>query len=558
MAQKKVKLDPEAFSCTICAGLLKDPATIPCGHSYCLSCINNHWDGEDQKGIHSCPQCGETFKPKPVPTKNIVLTELVGDLKDNGFQAAPADHCYAGPEDVACDVCTGRKMKAVKTCLVCLVSYCQNHVNLHCESPAFKKHKLVEPCKNLEENICSHHGEVLKLYCSLHQKCICILCLVDEHEGCKTGSAATERTKKQKELEECRRDFQLGILTRQADVKLLQQEVEAINVSADKAVEDSEEIFTELIRLLQERSSEVKQQIRSQQETEVSRVKDVQEKLEQEITELKRKDAELEQLSITEDHNQFLLNCPVWADVSWPTYFSIFDGIPPGYFENVTEAVSAVKAIVADLICDGWPEISETISKVDVLLSEPELSTREDFLRYAVDITLDPDTAHQEIRLSRGARKALSMGTLQNYPNNTDRFKNPLQVLSRERLTGRSYWEVQWRGRAVDVAVSYSNISRAGGLEKSEFGWNNKSWSLHCHSAGYTFWQNSVHTPVLSPPSYRVGVFLDPKAGSLSFYSVSETMTLLLKIQTTFTQPLHAGLRFPNSRNDTAEFVKLK
>ncbi|XP_014913086.1 tripartite motif-containing protein 16-like [Poecilia latipinna] len=425
MAQKKVKLDPEAFSCTICAGLLKDPATIPCGHSYCLSCINNHWDGEDQKGIHSCPQCGETFKPKPVPTKNIVLTELVGDLKDNGFQAAPADHCYAGPEDVACDVCTGRKMKAVKTCLVCLVSYCQNHVKLHYESPAFKKHKLVEPCKNLEENICSHHGEVLKL-------------------------------------------------------------------------------------------------------------------------------------SQTEDHNQFLLNCPVWADVTWPTYFSIFDGIPPGYFENVTEAVSAVKAIVADLICDGWPEISETISKVDVLLSEPELSTREDFLRYAVDITLDPDTAHQEIRLSRGARKALSMGTLQNYPNNTDRFKNPLQVLSRERLTGRSYWEVQWRGRAVDVAVSYSNISRAGGLEKSEFGWNNKSWSLHCHSAGYTFWQNSVHTPVLSPPSYRVGVFLDPKAGSLSFYSVSETMTLLLKIQTTFTQPLHAGLRFPNSRNDTAEFVKLK
>ncbi|CAB1454158.1 unnamed protein product [Pleuronectes platessa] len=93
-------------------------------------------------------------------------------------------------------------------------------------------------------------------------------------------------------------------------VKLLQQEEKAINGSADKAVEDSEEIFTELIRLLKKISSHVKQQIRSQQETEVSRVRELQERLEQEITELKRKDQELKQLSDTEDHNQFYTTTP--------------------------------------------------------------------------------------------------------------------------------------------------------------------------------------------------------------------------------------------------------
>uniref|UniRef100_A0A3B3YAX9 B box-type domain-containing protein n=1 Tax=Poecilia mexicana TaxID=48701 RepID=A0A3B3YAX9_9TELE len=198
----------------------------------------------------------------------------------------------------------------IKSCLVCLTSYCEKHLQPHYDSATFKKHKLVEPSKNLQEKICSKHDEVMKMFCRTDQKCICAFCLLDEHKGHDTVSAAAERTNKQRELEERRGNIHQGIQDREKDVKLLQQEVEAINHSADKTVEDSEKIFTELIRLLQKRSSDVKHHIRSQQEDEVSRVKDVQEKLEQEITELKRKDAELEQLSHTEDHNQFLLNYP--------------------------------------------------------------------------------------------------------------------------------------------------------------------------------------------------------------------------------------------------------
>uniref|UniRef100_A0A8D0DH19 RING-type domain-containing protein n=1 Tax=Sander lucioperca TaxID=283035 RepID=A0A8D0DH19_SANLU len=204
MAQKRVKLDWESFSCSICLDLLKDPVTTFCGHSYCMDCIKAHWDGEDENQIYSCPQCRKTFTPRP-------------EMKKNGLQAAPADHCYAGPEDVACDVCTGRKLKALKSCLVCLVSYCDQHLQPHYNSSAFEKHKLV-----------------MKIFCRTDQQCICSLCLMDEHKGHNTVSAAAERTERQKELEENQQNIQQRIQDREKDVKLLQQEVEAINRSADK------------------------------------------------------------------------------------------------------------------------------------------------------------------------------------------------------------------------------------------------------------------------------------------------------------------------------------
>uniref|UniRef100_A0A3B3WUG6 B30.2/SPRY domain-containing protein n=1 Tax=Poecilia mexicana TaxID=48701 RepID=A0A3B3WUG6_9TELE len=248
---------------------------------------------------------------------------------------------------------------------------------------------------------------------------------------------------------------------REKDVKLLQQEVEAINVSADKAVEDSEKIFTELIRLLQKRSSDVKQQIRSQQETEVSRVKDVQEKLEQEITELKRKDDELEQVSHTEDHTQFLLNYPSLPALRESTHSSSINIRPLRHFEDVTAAVSELRDKLQDILRDTWRNISLMVNDVDVLLSEPEPKTRAGFLKYSTEITLDPNSAHTHLLLTEGNRKVTRMEEQQSHPDHPDRFTGFwFQVLSRESLTGRCYWEVEWRGRLVYVAVSYKNISR--------------------------------------------------------------------------------------------------
>ncbi|XP_023150063.1 tripartite motif-containing protein 16-like protein [Amphiprion ocellaris] len=546
MAQSGMNLYSQSISCSICLDLLKDPVALSCGHSYCMKCIETHWDGEDLKTTYSCPQCRKTFTQRPVLDKNVLLAELVEELKKTGLQAAAADHCYAGDEDVSCDVCTGRKMKAVKSCLVCLVSYCEKHLQPHYESPAFKKHQLVEPSKNLQENICSRHDEVKKMI----------------HPTDHKDQGAAERMRKK--LEESRLNIQQRIQDRQKDVKLLQQEMKDIRVSADKTVEDSKKMFSELIHLIQNRSSEVEQQIRSQQETEESRVKELQEKLEQEIRDLERKDAELKQISDLEDHTQFLHKYPSVSALSESKPSSSINiQRPLRHFEDVTAAVKELRGKLEDVLKDTWTNISPS----DVLPPQPEPqpalepeqepTTRAGFLKYFQEITLDPNTAHTHLVLSDKNRR-VTLKDYQNFhPDHPDRFTDWFQVLSRESLTGRCYWEVEWRGGGVYVAVTYKNVRRTRRSRECGFGLDDRSWSLYCDGSRYTFWYKNTKTPVSGRPSSRIGVYLDHGGGILSFYSVSQKMKLLHRVQTTFTEPLHAGLWLYNY-GDAAKFIDLQ
>ncbi|XP_045072821.1 tripartite motif-containing protein 16-like [Coregonus clupeaformis] len=551
MAQQGVLLDQDQFCCSVCLDLLKEPVTIHCGHNYCRSCIEGCWDQDVLKGVYSCPQCRQTFTPRPNLRKNNMLAEVVEKLKKTGLQAAPPPAlCYAGPGDVECDVCTGtRKQKALMSCLACLASYCETHLQSHYEFPGFKKHKLVKATAQLQEKICSHHNKLLEVFCRTDQQCICYQCVMDEHKGHDTVSAAAERTEKQRQLGMSQQKVQQRFQEREKDLKELQQAVESLKSSAQAAVEDSDKIFTELIRSIERRRSEVKELIRAQEKAQVSQAEGLLEQLEQEIAELRKRSTELEQLSHTEDHIHFLQSYQSLSGTSVSSDLPSIVVRPLQYFGDVSKTVFELREKLEDVLKGEWTKISTTVNIVDVVLP-PEPKTREQFLQYSCQLTLDPNTADTRLSLSEGNRKVTRTGQVQPYPVHPDRFTYYCQVLCREGLSGRCYWEVEWSG-VCDTAVSYKDISRTG--TDSAFGYNNKSWSLQYYSGSYWFRHNNVKTKVSGPQSSRVGVYLDHKAGTLSFYSVSDTMTLLHRVQTTFTQPLYPGIRL----SGTAELVKL-
>uniref|UniRef100_A0A8C1QUD3 Uncharacterized protein n=1 Tax=Cyprinus carpio TaxID=7962 RepID=A0A8C1QUD3_CYPCA len=162
--------------------------------------------------------------------------------------------------------------------------------------------------------------------------------------------------------------------------------------------------------------------------------------------------------------------------------------------------------------------------------------------KYACFLTLDPNTAYTKLGLSEENRKVTHVGEKQSYPDHPDRFDVCSQVLCRESVCGRCYWEIEWSG-GVCISVSYKNISRKGSSNESVFGSNDQSWSLFCSPDIYSFVHNNKHTDLpVKPTSSRIGVYVDHSAGTLSFYSVSRnTMSLIHTEQTTFTQPLYPG-----------------
>ncbi|XP_058872232.1 tripartite motif-containing protein 16-like [Acipenser ruthenus] len=522
----------EHLNCPVCLELLKDPVAIPCGHSYCMGCIKNYWDQTDHTGVYSCPQCRKTFTPRPDLCRNTMLAELVEELKKTGLNPPPAQS-YAGPGDVPCDVCTGRKFKAVKSCLTCLASYCETHVKPHYEGAAFKRHKLVNAIGDLEQKLCAEHQKVLEGFCRTDQTCICWLCADEEHKGHDIVSAGTG---KQKQLGETQTEIQQRIQERLKETEELKQAVESLKRSACIEIKESEKIFTELIRSIEKIHTEVIELIGANEKAAVNEAEGRMKKLEQEIAELRRRNAELKQLSETEDHIHFLQNfqslCapPDAGDLPSVTVNTDIS------FGAVRKAVSELKDHIEDFCKGELVKITTT-----GCLQAPEPRNRAEFLKYSCQLTLDPNTAHGNC-LSEGNRKVTRRRETQRYPDHSERFDSYAQVLCREGLSGtRCYWEIEWSGRGASIGVTYKGISRKGGDRSCLLGFNDKSWSLDCSDSSYTARHNINQTEITAPRSPRIGVYLDFNAGTLSFYGVSDTMTLLHRFQTTFTEPLYPG-----------------
>uniref|UniRef100_A0AAQ4RLB0 NACHT domain-containing protein n=1 Tax=Gasterosteus aculeatus aculeatus TaxID=481459 RepID=A0AAQ4RLB0_GASAC len=169
--------------------------------------------------------------------------------------------------------------------------------------------------------------------------------------------------------------------------------------------------------------------------------------------------------------------------------------------------------------------------------------------KYSCELTIDTNTVNKRLKLSDNNRKVTDVMEDQSYPDHPDRFDYWPQLLCRTGLTGRCYWEVEWREN-VNVSVSYRGIERKRDSLDCVFGCNDQSWCLMCSDKGYYVRHNETETRIIiispffssSSSSGRVAVYVDCPAGSLSFYGVfSDTLIHLHTFSTTFTEPLYPG-----------------
>ncbi|XP_045840852.1 E3 ubiquitin/ISG15 ligase TRIM25 [Meles meles] len=180
----------EELSCSVCLEPFKEPVTTPCGHNFCGSCLDETW--AVQGPPYLCPHCRATYHARPQLRKNTVLCAVVEQFlqAEEARATPPPPHDWklptraaapspAGP--VACDHCL--KEAAVKTCLVCIASFCREHLQPHLDSPAFRDHQLQPPVQDLMRRKCPRHNRLRDLFCPQHDGCICHICLV-EHKAC--------------------------------------------------------------------------------------------------------------------------------------------------------------------------------------------------------------------------------------------------------------------------------------------------------------------------------------------------------------------------------------
>ncbi|XP_067091477.1 tripartite motif-containing protein 16-like isoform X1 [Osmerus mordax] len=538
--------DQEHFSCPMCLELLKDPVTTACGHTYCMSCINTFWDQDNEiNAKYCCPLCRQTFTLRPVLKKNTLLAEMVEKLRNTTFKDMTLDFNKAEHGDVECDICAGEKRKAVKSCLVCLVSYCEPHLQPHLELPILRKHRMINAHKKLDEKICPHHDKLLEVYCRTDQQCICFLCAMDEHKDHKTVSAAAERSEKQMQLSETQQKVLLRRLEISVEIQKIREAEDSITNSAWTAVDDFDRACDEHIRVcvrsVERRRSEVKELVRAQQGAAWSQAGSLTERLIKVDCELTKRDREMKQLSQTEDPIHFLRSFQSLGDLPG-SQTSSANSVVKCITEQREKLENMVKEETRKMF-NSLPLHNDMVTESPHLFPIIEIKSKRDISACYCNVEVDPITVCPCLHLCDENRTISWSDQVMSHPDHPDRFSYYQQALSREGLSGTCYWEVEWSGGVVNVAVSYRSIRRKGWGNDCCFGHNDQSWCLACSSSSCLFWHDKMFKPVPFPCSSRVGVYLNHKAGVLCFYSVSDTgtMRLLHRAQTIFSEPLYPG-----------------
>ncbi|XP_039897071.1 E3 ubiquitin-protein ligase TRIM39-like [Simochromis diagramma] len=228
--------------CSICMDTFTDPATTACGHSFCKLCLDRSSHVNDSV----CPLCKNYISR--IPDVNIVLRDIVKQMKE--MQQEDNDEEYTGAAgEVACDVCSDKKLKAKKSCLVCLASYCSVHLDNHLSTERLKGHKLVEPVENLDARACLKHGRPLELYSREQQACICVLCMEGQEE---VVSTEDEWKKKRSELDNTKTELNENIDKRKTKTAEIEEAFKSCKDQLENEWCDIDNVFNAVMDIVEE------------------------------------------------------------------------------------------------------------------------------------------------------------------------------------------------------------------------------------------------------------------------------------------------------------------
>ncbi|XP_064803785.1 E3 ubiquitin-protein ligase TRIM39-like [Oncorhynchus masou masou] len=526
MASSSIVLSEEQFQCSICLDVFTEPVSIPCGHNYCKACIRGYWDSTD---LCQCPMCKKTFDKRPDLFVNTFISEMAAQLKKLApvevtpiTPGKPQTTTLAKPGEVPCDVCPEGEHKAMKSCLVCLASYCETHLEPHQILASFKKHKLIDPVENLEDRVCKKHDRPLELFCRSDQTCVCQFCTETDHKTHKTVPIEEEYGERMTQMRKTKGKVQEMIQERLLKVKEIKQAVDLCKRNAEREIADSMEVFTVLVRSIERSQAELIEVVEEKQKVSEKRAERFIEELEQEITELKRRTPEIGHLLDIEDLLLLLQTSPSSST------------LPPT--KNWSE-VTVQSGLGVATLRRAVSQVEVTLNKIREKLCDAELKRMQ---QCAVDVTLDPDTAHPGLILAADRKQVRYGGIMKNLHDNKKRFVNNPRVLGREGFSsGRFYYEVQVEGKSGWLlGVARESINRKDcdvSPSPVDGYWTIGQWNMNEYKAYAGPWVNLS----LSNKPQKVGVFVDYEEGEVSFYNVEARSHIYSFTGCTFTERLH-------------------
>ncbi|CAL9694404.1 unnamed protein product [Knipowitschia caucasica] len=537
----RVLMSHVQFQCPLCRDVLSEPVSIPCGHSFCFRCITSHWDqaqyvsrprGQAQ-GV-SCPRCHSQFSQRPQLCENNFLRDMSNKIKASSSSLLQEEQ---KEQEISCDVCIEGHTQAVRSCLVCLASFCGPHLEPHCRVPTLRAHSLVPPVGALESRLCKRHQRLLELFCRREEECVCVLCAEAGHQGhlLVPVERRAEEVKEQVELRE--EEVQLRI-----QEKLRRKEEVSYNIiqSREQSRQDLQEarqVFSSLVAQVKEVGQEVEEEIqRAQEEAELRAQKQISE-LQQEVRELRRRRQELELLRQSQDHLQLVQAFSSLSPLAPPLGRSVPVHADP--------SLGAVRSAVE--------RVEEELQEILQVLCAREIQRMQ---KFSVDVRLDPRTANPWLRLSED-RRAVWDGDQEQYQEQDqdqeetpERFDTAPCVLGDKAFSsGRQYWEVEVGGKtAWDVGVACASVVRKGVVTLSPA---DGFWTLCLREGGqYRACAGEAQLLPLLPPFPRVvAVFLDHEGGRVSFYDPEVRGHLYSYTGFSFTQDL---LPFFNPETSTS------